>query len=329
VVVNKFRGDPRLFADGVAFLEARTGVPVLGILPFMRDLELDQEDSVEVERSRQAPFTAQTVNVAVALLPRMSNFTDFNALAAEPDVALRYVASPSDLAGADVVVLPGSKNTITDLEHLRRAGFQAALHRHVQRGGELVGICGGYQMLGREISDPHGVEAGGSVQGLEFLDVATELQPHKKLEQVEALPLQLEAEPGDRVYGYEIHMGLTRRGSALPCFRILRRVGRGGWQSEEAEDGAFREDRLIWGTYIHGVFDQPGFRRLWLNRLRRRKGLTPLETAVSDAVTARLSTALDRWADHLQQHLDVTPVFSAVGLKEYSVTDTMKGALPC
>jgi adenosylcobyric acid synthase len=320
IVVNKFRGDARLFADGVAFLQARTGMPVLGVIPFLRDLELDQEDSVEIERYRHTQFTSQKVNVAVTLLPRMSNFTDFNALAAEFDVALRYVASPRDIAGADVVVLPGSKNTIADLEHLRRAGFFEVLEEHVGRGGELVGICGGYQMLGREISDPHRVEAGGRTQGLGLLDVVTELLPHKTTVQVKALPLHLGAAPACTVSGYEIHMGLTRRGPSPPCFRILHRVGQedmgGGlpWKEEETEDGATRQDQLVWGTYIHGVFDRPGFRRLWLNRLRQRKGLPPLDVTVSEAATARLLSALDRWADHLQKHLDLAQTFADLRL---------------
>ncbi len=319
VVVNKFRGDLSLFEDGVAFLEARTSLPVLGVLPFLRDLELDQEDSVEVERYRHTCFTSQGVNVAVTLLPRMSNFTDFNALAAEGDVALRYAASPRDITGADVVVLPGSKNTIADLEHLRRAGFDAALMAHVERGGELVGICGGYQMLGRVIADPYGVEAGGRTQGLGLLDVVTELLPHKRTVQVEALLLHVDALPDSTVLGYEIHMGVTRRDTALPCFRILRRIGQEGpsedpvWQEQEALDGAIRQDRLVWGTYIHGVFDRPGFRRLWLNRLRERKGLPPLHTSASEAVTVRLASELDRWADHLQKHLNLAPIFAALG----------------
>ena len=345
VVVNKFRGDARLFADGIVILKARTGVPVLGMIPFLRDLELDQEDGVEMERYRHARFSSRHANVAVVLLPRMSNFTDFNALAAEPDVALRYVASLSDIEEADVVVLPGSKNTIADLEHLRRGGFPKALQEHVERGGELIGICGGYQMLGREISDLQGVESGGHVQGLGFLDVVTELQLQKRMGQVEALPLHLEATPGDIVCGYEIHMGLTRRGSASPCFRILRRAAREGWRNEETEDGAFRRDRFVWGTYLHGVFDRPGFRRRWLNRLRRRKGQPPLDNAISEAVTARLRSALDRWADHLEKHLDLAGIFAALGLRhgggtmkekekasnspDLNATNMMKGETQC
>lgn len=312
VVINRLRGDVQLFADGVNFLESRTGLPVLGVVPFLRDLELDQEDSLEIERYHHTRFTSKTVNIAVTLFPRMSNFTDFNVLAAESDVALRYVASPLDLAGADVVILPGSKNTIADLDHLRQSGFFEALEEYVRQGGELVGICGGYQMLGREISDPHGVEAAGRREGLDFLDVATELFPQKRTVQVEAFPLHLEAGPKCAVAGYEIHMGLTRRGRALPSFRMLRCIGPEG--EEATEDGAASEDGRVWGTYIHGVFDRPAFRRLWLNRVRQRKGMPLLETAVSEKVTARLVSALDRWADHLKKHLDVPRIFAVLGL---------------
>jgi adenosylcobyric acid synthase len=320
VVINKFRGDVSLFADGVSVLEARTGVPVVGVLPFLRDLELDQEDSVELDRYRQTPFTAQAVNVAVTLVPHLSNFTDFNALAGECDVALRYVAAPSDLFGANVVVLPGTKNTIADLEHLRSRGFVETLVQHVDRGGELVGICGGYQMLGQAVSDPYGVEAGGRTPGMGFLDVVTELLPDKRTTQVEARPLLGGVAPDSTVFGYEIHMGRTRRGSVSPGFLILRRSGealfKGGPipEEDEATDGACREDGLVWGTYIHGVFDRPRFRRQWLNRLRQRKGLHPLDSSGSEAVTARLRSSLDRWADHLQKHLQVDRLITAIGV---------------
>lgn len=289
-------------------------MPILGILPFLRDLELDQEDSLEIERYRHTPFTPSSVNVAVTLLPRMSNFTDFNSLAAEPDIALRYVASPRDLVGADVVILPGSKNTIVDLLHLRRSGFPYALKEHVDHGGELVGICGGFQMLGRRISDPHRVEEGGDAEGLGFLDVTTELLPQKITVQVEARPLCFQTPPECTVRGYEIHAGLTRRGASLPCFKVLRRAGQKG-VGEETEEGAACQDRPIWGTSIHGLFDQPGFRRFWINRVRQRKGLPPSGAAVSEGVTARLRSALDLWADHLQKHLDVGRIFAYLGLK--------------
>lgn len=316
VVINKFRGDLTLFEDGVKIIEERTGVPVLGVLPYLRNLELDQEDSVAVDGFRMTLFEAETVNVAVVLLPHMSNFTDFNQLAAEPDVALRYVASPKELHGADVVILPGSKTTIADLDYLRKAGFDEALLRHIQRGGEAVGVCGGFQMLGQEVTDPHGVETGGMAKGFGLLDIKTELTQDKKTLQVTASPLWLEKGTNSLVEGYEIHMGVTRGAKSIsPCFRILTDQGQLSSLNEQPRvDGAMSLDGRVWGTYIHGVFDQPGFRRLWLNRVRGRKDLAPLDMKISKAVSQRLSHALDRWADHLEAHLDVDLIFSALRL---------------
>jgi len=311
IVVNKFRGDLNLFTDGVAFLEERTGLPVLGVLPFLRDLQLDQEDSVGVDRSSQAPFGDRTVNVAVVLLPHMSNFTDFNALAAEEDVVLRYAATPAELSRADVVILPGSKTTIADLAYLKSAGFSERLAEYVDQGGELVGICGGFQMLGYEISDPLGVEMGGLVKGLGLLEVNTVLLRDKKTVQVVATPAHLGSAVGLRVRGYEIHMGETRRLKGKACFKILQTFGQERLE-EDREDGAWREDKLVWGTYIHGVFDQPAFRRAWLNRVRVRKGLPQIDPTVSEAVTARLCSALDRWADHVEKHVDLSRVFDVL-----------------
>lgn len=306
VVINKFRGDPALFEDGVTFLEERTGIPVLGIVPFERNLRLDQEDGVEIERRRHTPFREDQINVAVTLLPHLSNFTDFNPLAEEPDVVLRYGATPADLLGADVIVIPGSKNTLGDLDYLRSAGFSEVLARHVATGGELIGICGGYQMLGLEVADLSGVEAGGRMPGLGFLEVTTELLPEKKTEQVEAIPLRWDGWREAKVKGYEIHMGETRRLSHFPCFRILRNSG------EEQDDGAWRRDGLVWGTYLHGLFDTPGFRRVWLNQVRRRKRLPPLAREVSEEVTHRLQSEIDRWADLMESHLDLAPVLESI-----------------
>jgi adenosylcobyric acid synthase len=222
-------------------------------------------------------------------------------LAAESDVALRYIKSPSKIPGADVVVLPGSKNTMADLGYLYQAGFGPALQGHATDGGELVGICGGYQMLGREMSDPHGIEVGGKTDGLGFLDVVTELTTEKRTIRVEAQPLSTDTPAECTVQGYEIHMGRTRRGNVSPCFRILSHGDSD--EAQTVDDGAISDDHRIWGTYIHGVFDNPAFRRHWLNQIRQRKGLTPLPTAVSENVNQRLSSAMDKWADHLEHHL--------------------------
>ncbi len=308
VIVNKFRGDRRLFEDGIRMLEARTGLPVLGVVPFLRDLRLDQEDSLDLTRSRSIEFRSDLINVAVVLLPRMSNFTDFNALAAERDVALRFAASPDDLRGADVVILPGSKNTLEDLDYLVTSAFSVALRSHVLNGDELVGICGGYQMLGRTIADPKGLERGGTSVGLEFLDVTTQLEAPKICRQVSAISLLQGVAPHLPVRGYEIHMGRTSRGTVNPCFHVetTERVG----VNSEGDEGAVSESGLVWGTSIHGLFDQPEFRRGWLNRVRGRKGLALISPHESQLVEAHLRGELDRWADHIEQHVDMNAIYS-------------------
>ncbi|MDT3779408.1 cobyric acid synthase [Nitrospira sp. MA-1] len=316
VVINKFRGDLTLFEDGVTFIEKHTGVPVFGVLPYLRNLELDQEDSVDIDRFRKTLFEDDTVNIAVVLLPHMSNFTDFNRLAAEPDVALRYVTSPRELQGADAIVLPGSKTTIADLEYLRKVGFEEALKTHVQRGSELMGVCGGFQMLGKEITDPQHVETGGSSKGFGLLEVETELLAHKKTVQVRACSLPESWGHECPVEGYEIHMGATRGANDIPsCFGISPNQEKFSLEKEDVRlDGAMSPDGRVWGTYIHGVFDQPEFRRRWLNRMRIRKDLAPLDLEISAKVSQRMSQALDRWADHLKTHLDVDRIFSTLGL---------------
>ena len=308
VIVNKFRGDLRLFEDGVRILEARTGLPVLGVVPYLRDLRLDQEDSLDLAHSRSVQFKPGLTNVAVVLFPRMSNFTDFNVLAAEKDVALRFAASPEDLRGADVVILPGSKNTLEDLDYLLTSGFPAAVDSHVQLGGELIGICGGYQMLGHEISDPKGLEGGGMSKGLGFLDVTTELDAPKICRQVRATSLLHNMEQNAPVRGYEIHMGRTSRGTTNPCFRIEASEI---WEGDATGDeGAASENGRVWGTSIHGLFDQAGFRRSWLNRVRGRKGLSSISPRESELVTTQLGAELDRWADHLEKYLSMALIYS-------------------
>ena len=314
VIVNKFRGDRRLFDDGVQILEDRGRVPVLGVVPFMRQLELDQEDSVTVDPHDAQPYSANTINLAVVLLPHMSNFTDFNALAAEEDVVLHYIKRPEELDGADVVILPGTKNTIGDLRYLRNMGFDEKIHTRVlKKTGELMGLCGGFQMLGKIVSDPWNVEEGGEIQGLGVLEMTSELLRNKQTTQVTARSLFLSDSWDCDVRGYEIHMGLTQRLAGSPCFEIVKRQNvRNG---EPSEDGVVSSDGLVWGTYLHGVFDQPGFRRTWLNRIRGRKGLLPLDVSVSQAVSDRLVEALDRWAEHLDQHIQVSRIFSHFDMK--------------
>lgn len=324
VVINKFRGDIELFQDGIKIIEERSGVPVLGVIPYLRHLDLEQEDSVEVEKFRFTLFSADKVNIAIILLPHMSNFTDFNQLGAEPDVALKYVSNPRELNGAEVVLLPGSKTTIEDLEYLRRMGFGDCIVDHVRRGGEVVGICGGFQMLGREVADPEGIETGGRAKGLALLDVTTTLARDKKTVQVQAYPLHPGIPAECVVEGYEIHMGITHGKEIRSCFRTLPHFERVSTDftvpvkaiSDGHFDGAIREDGVVWGTYIHGVFDQPVFRRHWLNRVRQRKGLFPLGLEVSKAVSDKIAGAIDRWADHVEKHVDFDKIYSLLKKKD-------------
>ena len=304
VIINKFRGDAALFDDGVRFLETRTGIPVFGVVPFLRDLVLAQEDRLGPALQRQRPYSGEQVNIAVVLLPSMSNFTDFNLLQAEPDVVLRYVSAPRDLSQADVVIIPGSKNTLEDLRYLRKMGFAEALRQQVEDGVEVVGICGGYQMLGEQIRDPRSVESGGVEQGLGFLAVETELQEQKTLTLVQGRPLQPSLGVDVRISGYEIHMGVTLpKRSVQHCFLLCATQPPQSAEAHTWRDGAMNNTGMVWGTYVHGVFDHASYRRAWLNRIRLRKDLEVVPVSVSESVTDRFDCEIDRWADHLAVHI--------------------------
>jgi adenosylcobyric acid synthase len=286
IVVNRFRGDPALFGDGVRFLRERTGVPVLGVLPWL-DLRLPEEDGVAVQLARPSGCGAD-VDVAVIAVPRISNFTDFDALARTPGVGVRFVREPADLGQPDAVVLPGSKNTLADLRWLRERGWDAALGR-VQH---VVGLCGGFQMLGERVDDPLGVEHGrpDSAQGLGLLDVTTAFAATKRARPAEAVELAT----GERLRGYEIHAGKTRLGPAARPW--LAGVG-------SAADPSGR----ILGTYLHGLFDNDGFRLRWVNGLRLSRGLPPL--AHPGPGPSAVDAALDELAAALRRHLDVDAVY--------------------
>ncbi|KRB89013.1 cobyric acid synthase [Noviherbaspirillum sp. Root189] len=238
-VINRFRGDISLLQPGLDWLEQQTGKPVLAVLPYLHGLFLDAEDAVKPEQNEQGSF-----RVVVPVLPRISNHTDFDALRAQPEIDLRFIGPGEAIPPADLIILPGSKSTRADLEWLLRNGWDDAIRKHVRYGGKVIGICGGYQMLGRSVSDPHGVEGTpGVTQGLGLLDVDTEMTQAKRLARVEGRCAFADAV----VTGYEIHMGQTGGPAAE----------RAAFQIDGRAEGARSEDDLILGTYLHGVFDAP------------------------------------------------------------------------
>lgn len=317
VVLNKFRGDPSLLEPAIQDLEARTGIPVLGVVDHLDNLGLDPEDSITLEE-RAPPAPAKELAVAVVRLPRISNFTDFDALRGEPGVHLRYVTRPEDLGGSDAILLPGSKGTPSELEAIEENGMAQAL-RGLAGRIPIAGLCGGYQMLGHHISDPHGADgAPRRVPGLGLLDVTTTYAPRKVTTPVRAEPHPPNGGPGTAsqflhpsprdgwtIEGYEIHMGRTTRGpGAQPLFHVIERDGR----PADDPEGATTPDGMVWGTYIHGVFDAPRFRRTFLNRLRNRRGLPPLHLDGPHRRETRLH-ALQRLAEAMEHHLDMERIW--------------------
>jgi adenosylcobyric acid synthase len=289
-VINKFRGDITLFTEGVRIIEERAQLPSLGVVPWFAEAGLlPAEDAVALDTINGRG--GGRIRIAVPRLPRISNFDDLDPLRAEPDVDLILVAPGEALPGdLDLVLLPGSKSTIGDLQAFIAAGWDIDLRAHLRRGGSVLGLCGGYQMLGRRLDDPDGSEGpAGSCDGLGLLDVTTRLGGPKTLTEVQGR----ECLTGCDIRGYEMHIGVTT-GPAC-ALAMLDLDGRA--------DGATSADGRVMGCYVHGIFAADAFRHAFLNRLRRREasGLA-YETLVDDV--------LDRLAVHLEQHLDLDRIWS-------------------
>jgi adenosylcobyric acid synthase len=309
LIVNKFRGDRSLFDDGVRILEERGRVPVLGVVPYLPALAIPEEDSAGLIPSASYRDIVANGNgqldIAVIRLPCIANFDDFDPLAAEPGVRLRYVESVAALGQPAAVIVPGTKSTMADQRWLEEQGLADAIRQLAANGTAVVGICGGYQILGRVIRDPHEVESStGQWPGLGLLPVETTFAQSKSTSQVEAEvlsgPAWLSNLRGTALAGYEIHMGRTT--SEQPWLAMKR----AGESLESIVDGAISHDGRVWGCYLHGLFANDQFRRAWLASLDPPHAADQASTAVDqNTSTARFHGALDRLADAVEQALDM------------------------
>lgn len=284
-VVNRFRGDASLLGPALSFMAERTGRPVTGVVPYIKDLGLPEEDSVSFKNGlfRQQRPIADHVEIALIDLPHISNFTDMEPFLAEPDCFLNVVAKAEELGRPDAIILPGTKNVISDLTWLRKSGLAVAV---AAAGCPIVGICGGFQMLGQKIADPHGLESPSeTVPGLGLLPLTTLLAPDKVLLRQTFAHLP----SGLHVHGYEIHHGRTEAG----CRPILDGTG---------DTGAMSDDGRVWGCYLHGLFDADPFRRWFIDCLRQHRGSAPLGRV---AAPYDLEPAFDRLADTVRDSLDM------------------------
>ncbi|QEZ47595.1 cobyric acid synthase [Cupriavidus oxalaticus] len=292
-IINRFRGDIGLLEPGLDWLTARTGKPVFGVLPYLHGLHLDAEDAIIGTQAIESD--AQRLRVIVPVLPRIANHTDFDALRAHPQVDLRFIGPGMPIPPADLVVLPGSKSVRADLAFLRANGWEAALQRHLRYGGKLVGICGGMQMLGRQVHDPDGREGpAGSSAGLGWLDYETTLAAEKQLRQVSGRLADADAP----VRGYEIHLGVTA-GAGLERPAVWLDRGDGTLRP----DGACSADGQVLATYVHGLFDDPA----GCQALLRWAGLDKAQAVDLDALR---EASIERLADTLAAHLDLGAMFA-------------------
>jgi len=294
VVINKFRGQRSLLQPGIDWLEARTGIPVVGVIP-MLDQAFPAEDSLSL--LDRTPGATKDLTIGVVRLPRISNFTDFDPLEAEPTVSLKYISPKQSLGHPDAVIIPGSKTTIADLIILHKSGMAEEIQNYVAAGGTVLGICGGYQMLGMILADPEGIEGQeGRFKGLGLLPLRTVIAGQKIARQRQVTSNF--PQEGLPVSGYEIHQGRTR----------LMEENTEGTQAlfDDPNLGLVDDSQSIWGTYLHGIFDNGPWRRAWLNRLRQQRGLKSLPTGVPNYREQR-ELLLDTLADAIEPHLDLNP----------------------
>lgn len=313
-IINKFRGDIEILNPGLEMILGKTGKPVIGVLPYAVDLGLPEEDGLALTEKRMTGRQG-AIRVVVVRLTYISNFTDFDPLSHEPDVELIYSRNAADIENADLLILPGTKNTVKDLIFLRENGIDQSILRAYAKGIEVVGLCGGYQMLGSRIFDPLGIESRHrEVDGLGLLNIETMFESEKMTCQVEA---EIREEgwpgrngnevfaPGETLHGYEIHMGRSTGEIGLFSLKRLSRPG----DSHEL-DGS--RNGNCWGTYLHGIFGNNSFRRSILDQIRKQKGLEPLGTFVDYGRDQ--DRAIDRLADLVRTNIDLLFIKRILGI---------------
>ncbi|MED3789097.1 cobyric acid synthase [Peribacillus frigoritolerans] len=307
IIINKFRGMRELLDDGIEWVEKETGIPVLGVLPYL-DVNIEAEDSLALSSLRfKKPKKAEfPIDVAVLRFPRISNFTDVDPFFDEPGVGVRLVSSVHELGNPDLLILPGTKNTMEDLEWLKRMEFDRAIDERRKEGTMIFGICGGFQMLGTELFDPDSIEGDGeNAEGLSLLPVETVFQAEKKTVQMEGVLSAGIMESQMNLNGFEIHLGRTTLKSQVRPFLLLK---------DGREDGAISNDNQVMGTYLHGIFHNRLFTRLLVNQIRRNKGLDEVkENVQSDS--ERREEAYNLLASHLEENIDMDTIYQWLQLE--------------
>ncbi len=302
IVINKFRGQRSILQPGIDWLEERTGIPVIGVIPWI-DEAFPAEDSLSL-LERPAVKTKAEITIAVIRLPRISNFTDFDALEAEPSVNVKYLSPKDELGYPDAVILPGTKTTISDLLTLQQTGMAEAICNYAAAGGTVIGICGGFQIMGQMLADPEGLEGQeGRFDGLGLLPLRTVIT-QQKIARQRTVSSKYPQE-GLPVIGYEIHQGRTQlvmstSGEVDNSFMAI---------FDDRSLGIVDQAQSVWGTYLHGIFDNGPWRRAWLNRLRQQRGLKSLPTGIANYREQR-DSMFNSLAATIEEYIDLTPILS-------------------
>jgi adenosylcobyric acid synthase len=307
-VINKFRGDLSLLTPGIRTLERKTGVKVLGVIPFFRDIYIPDEDSVSLEQKISAG-DGNSFDVGVIKLPHISNFTDFDPLERQKGVSVNYIEAANQVTDQNVLIIPGSKNTIDDLAYLKEHGFEKEIVRFKKQGKTIVGICGGFQMLGKSIEDPHSVESSRrTIPGLGLLDVDTQFSMKKATSQIEAEEISDGNCPQELLRGYEIHMGKTKRSTERKLFKIVKKSGKRCLHY----DGAVSADGKVWGTYIHGLFDNDGFRKRFVRKNAAKDHPVSFDSRALEFIDFK-DRQFDALAELVKKSLDMVYISKLIG----------------